>query len=347
MKPIIFIIATILVSGPAAADSGGLQCSEVAKGDALACKARVKSTCTQEKYWDRRKCEDEIASKVDQCHNGAYEAACKAASTIAEDCSTSKFSVSGKTLEQMFAAEFIERYNRVNESAAAYAKFHKEWSACYPVTVRGCGASAETAKECQSAAADYHKLFAKEVDDLLSNGYLDKARAAQGSADELGNADYFAGEVRRQAKVLLGVNAKLRAELRYKEAELNKLIAGADKIDADEAARRAKEVENRRCPRGTPANGAFRKLVETEVRKVKGQTLTAVPVTGAAARSVDNGTLVTRESIPAYVCVVDTSDGKRTCSAQSISFYREKAPASPWTSWAIAWGSLAEVSCKK
>ena len=348
MKPIIIAIVVVLVSGPAAADSSGLQCSEVAKGDVEACKARVKSQCTQEKYWDRRSCEDDVASKMDQCRNGAYAAACKPTRAAAEDCDASRFYPGDKKLEQVFDVKFVETYNRVNESAASYAKFHKEWGACYDVKIEGCFATKDEAKHCQTAAADFHKLYAKEIDDVLGSRYLDKAREIQTHEDELGNASHMADEARRMAKFFLALNAKLRADLRYKEAELQKIVGAADKIDADEAIKHAKEVANSRCPKGTSqASAAFRKLVEPALRKAKNQTLTALPVMGAAVRSVDKGTLVTRESIPAYVCFATTTDGKRTCSAQSVSFYREKAPASPWTSWDVAWGSLAEVSCKK
>jgi hypothetical protein len=325
-RTLVIIIA--LAAGVARAN-GPVQCKDVAKGDAAACAARVKAQCKQEKYWDRRSCEAEIATAADSCLNGQFETACKAARTLRAGCDAGW--TSDATLKQLFDDAWVDKYNKAKDTAAAYAKFHQQWSACYDADLDrdACHADAGDNDECQKAPQLLRDKFTSEVDAMIEHSYTS----------------------REEAKYILALEAKLKPELRYKEKELQKIIDRADEADKRDEAARQKKIANSRCNPGKAASAAFVKLARSFYKGFEEdgdhkRTITSVRTQGGAERYVDRGSLITRESIPAEICSSYSEGGKKHCSAEPISFYREKAPGSPWSSWQIATSGTQEVSCK-
>jgi len=324
------VICMSLVGGIAQAD-GPLQCKDMAKGDTAACTAKVKAQCTQEKYWDKRACEEKIVEAADACLNGQYEAACKAAAPLRKACDTGY--TSGSTIKQLFNDAFVDKYNKSKDAAAQYLKFDQQWSACYrsEFDAKVCYADESHASDCKRAPEEFKRQFTEEIDEMVTRDWT----------------------TREDAKYMLDINAKLKAELRYKEKELQKIVERANEADKKAEIERQKKIASSHCRSGGKAvSSAYMKLVREFYagfeddgdfhRKIK-----SVKLFGGAERYVDRGTLITRESQPAEICSEYTGeDKKQHCSAESISFYREKAPASPWSSWMIATSGTAEVSCK-
>ena len=332
MMRILPTCAVLVMSVPAHAGSP-LQCKDIAKGDVAACNAKVKSQCTQAQYWDRRSCEAALVEAMDSCLNGQYEAACKAAAPLRAACDVG--STQSQTLAQYFTQAFVDKYNKVKDAAAGYAKFHQQWSACYRSefdrTV--CTADDSHAETCQRAPEGFKKILAEETDDVIERGQREPQRGAI------------------EAKLMLGINAKLKPELRYKEKDLQHILELAADADKRDEADRLKAIANSHCRPGKSASAAFMKQAREfykgfEKDGLKNHTITSVRIHGSASRYVDRERLLTIESIPAEICGTYLEDGKKHCSAESVSFYREKAPASPWTSWMIATSGVAEVSCK-
>ena len=324
------VILLLLLGGTAHAD-GPLQCKDIAKGDVAACTAKVKAQCTQEKYWDKRACEQTIVMSADACLNGQYEAACKAASRLRPACDAGY--TSGSTLAQLFNQAFVDKYNKSKEASAQYLKFDQQWSACYrsEFDTKLCSADSSDASDCKRAPEAFRELFTEEIDEMITRNWTTSA----------------------DAQLMLDINAKLKAELRYKEKELQKIVDRHVEADKKAEADRVKAIASSRCRKGgKSASSAFQRLARDFYdgfeddgdfhRKIR-----SVRLFGGTSRWVDQGRLITRESMPAEICseYID-KDKKQHCSAEKISFYREKAPASPWSSWMVATSGTAEVSCK-
>jgi hypothetical protein len=333
MMRILTTCAVLVMSVPAHAGSP-LQCKDIAKGDVAACNAKVKSQCTQAQYWDRRNCEGALVEAMDSCLNGQYEAACKAAAPLRAACDVG--STQSKSLAQYFTQAFADKYNKAKDAAVGYAKFHQQWAACYrsEFDTKVCYADDSHAEECKRAPDGFKKILAEETDEVIKNGTKEPQRG------------------QTEAKLMLDINAKLKPELRYKEKELQHILELSAEADKKDEADRLKAIANSHCkPGGKNASAAFMKQVREfyegfEKDGAKKHTITSVRIHGAASRYVDRERLLTVESMPAEVCGSYVEAGKKHCTAESISFYREKAPASPWTSWMIATSGVAEVSCK-
>ena len=323
------VIGCVLAHIGVARADGYAECKNVLKGDAAACAANVKAQCTQEKYWDRKACENTIATAADSCLNGQFETACKAARALHASCDAGW--TSDSTLKQLFDDAWVDKYNKAKDTAAAYAKFNQQWSTCYKADLDrdACHADAGDNDDCQKAPQLLRDKFTSEIDEMIEHSYTS----------------------REEAKYILALEAKLKPELRYKEKELQKIIDRADEADKKDEADRQKKIANSHCSPGKAASAAFVKLVRSFYKGFEQdgdhkRTITSVRTQGGAERYVDRGSLITRESIPAEVCSSYSEGGKKHCSAEPISFYREKAPGSPWGSWQIATSGTQEVSCK-
>jgi len=240
MKRILVIGCVLACTGAARADNYA-ECKNVVKGDAAACAAKVKAQCTQEKYWDRKACENTIAIAADSCLNGQFETACKAASALRPGCDAGY--TSGATLQQLFDDAWVDKYNKAKDTAAAYAKFHAQWAACYDADLDrdACHASSDAADNCQKAPQRMRDKLTSEVDSLIAHTYT----------------------TREEAKYVLALEAKLKPELRYKEKELQQIVDRADEADKRAEAERQKKIANSRCSPGKAASGAFVSLARS------------------------------------------------------------------------------------
>lgn len=207
----IVTLVIVMTAAPAAADFP-LECKDVLRGDQNACGQKVKTSCTSSDYWNRRRCEEDIVVATDSCRNGAFETACKAALASQQVCSY--YFASDMTLEQMFGETFASSYNRVDAAAADYAQFDKQWSACYEL--RGSQCSASQAEQCRKAPAYYRTTFTHEIDEVLDKQQLRNM-------------------VISDATVLIAANARLRAELRYRDADLKGKLARNEQAERDDA----------------------------------------------------------------------------------------------------------------
>jgi hypothetical protein len=326
------------------------ECKNVEKGDVAACKQRVAKECTQEKYWDKRKCEDAIVAQVDQCFARAadLDKACDAAREIeSKICGASLNLDEGRDRDSNLEA-WIGAANRVAADEQRYAKIVGEWGMCTRGSDRGEGCSLQ-ASACDGATAKLKGQLATAVDALLAKKLSDEARehlaSYKRSQDSLAlaNARHFAEMMKKNAQVFLDITAKIPKALRVKEKELRELVAVADEILADNAKAEDAAIATRRCPAGKKADAKWAKMIKAHIGAKHAK---AIQIMRQGDKQKSRDGLVSTESVPITFCDKGYV-AKDVCAAWKMSVYRERPPGGAWTSWRVAVGGDYRINCKK
>ena len=211
---------------PARADRAGqpAECKEIEKGDVEACTAAVKKSCTQEGYWDRRRCVSELVPKYDACGSPAAEKAAAEGERIYKNYCDSINSFlddpSASNQQASWREDWAKRVQKVDKESAKYAPLDKEWRVC-----SNLGFGEGPLDDCEKAPQRYRESFLTEVQKVLA------------SAD--GPIEY----AKEQAQDLLRIYPLLPEKWRRGEAELQAMVKRADDAAAAEAQKFAADLE--------------------------------------------------------------------------------------------------------
>jgi len=353
-------LTTFLVVGSwtDASAGAGLQCKEMRKGDIDACKATVKKKCTQEKYWDRRRCENDVVVSSDACYTPAFEKSCKVASETYNNLCSKSGATSGRRApakEVNFGkpkevSHFVSAVVSAKEKVAEYREFHEEWKQCYGTPKASCRRTASHFEICENTPAALRATLENAVDELVKRDWVKTAekllKELRGAkyVDEIkhGNVFHFAGKDKRKAKDLLSLQKKLPKSHQYRNRDLKKIVARANAAIKGGKKIQRSIIANRGCPKGKKLKRRYKKLVMAHTDK---KSAKIVRRTGSKRRY--RAGLITKEAIPIVICSAYIEDGEKVCSKTPMSVYREKAPGGSWTSWAASVGNGREINCKK
>lgn len=337
-------VAALTQSGAAAP----MRCKEIKKGNIQACLDSVKSQCTSKSYLEQMDCEERIAIAADACITGDYEEQCAKLRPLVRD-------VCAKLDLWIDAPDaFVERAAKLAQVVADYRAFDSAWSACYSAPVSSsrnvpsqrCIADPSDARACERAPAAYRTALASAIARELGDAVLPTPQQLVAPGAEV-DPDIHTKltSARKTATQLAALNAKLPADLRYKESEIAALAARSDEAIRIYDENLDRLAQKRRCPGGRPPSGEAARLIKSEFSGNDGTRMRATRITGGTTRSVDRATRISSESIPAAVCREFPGD-KPHCAVTTLSVFRDKAPGGPWSSWRLAIGETTRISCK-
>lgn len=292
-------------------------CAAMKKGDVGKCTAEAKKTCTDDDAWGRKQCQYKLVEKYDLCASDAYGQAASSVRPALETFDRSEY-------RSEYSKEWIASVTTVDAQVASFMRVYNDWKACgdRPFT-------ADEAQRVQAAPSNFRKSFQGQVDGALKI-----------AADSKGNESYG----RKVLQEFIDLNAKIPGAYRYKEKELATAMATFDKWEKDGEQSRLDAIASRGCPSGKPLDKAFATLVKRELEQ-DGAKRTIIRQTMARHQDKDGST--SRDNVPVVVCEEVESGGKKTCSSQNMTVFREKPYNGSWGSWQVSVGGGDTINCQK
>lgn len=318
------------------------QCKELPDSARERCETRVEAKCSSlEKYWDRRRCEDEIARKSDPCATPAWERACKQAKKQIHVC---KRPGAQKTL-----AIWAERASSLPAARRDVEQFASKWEQCLGRRPEGCNVHEDDVRKCEQAPKDYARWWKKLVAAQKQRSEIVLRRAEQfrkkGDVTELGH------RIRELEDELKDIAAYVSAA--GKLAFLGATGDELDDVEREVKAERgrlnqtiAKRLSSARCPRSKFRKRGLERRLKAVAQK-SGYKPARLSLEGPP-RSSRTGprerTLV--QDVDAHVCQKPEKKSAERCRIIGITFRREKPDGGRWSQWHPMMGQVEWMLCK-
>ncbi len=326
------VVFAVLANVAPAQAGVGHQCKDLSKPAVNGCQTRVKAECTQDKYFDRRRCEDVIATELDICRGPEFAAAVKAARKA--------YAVCGQT-ETTLTTSWFEVALTIEEQAQSYQSLYAEWSACSKGNRDARYHLSNRNNElCRKAPSKFKANWQAWVDTYFTSNTMDAAQRSLDAAKKdpsdrnLSNLESVSARERRKANQLVAVNSQLPTHLRYKVSELQNAAKMYGMLLNQHQDIERQVIAKRRCPAGKRLPRKFKRILDSASKRNPNPNIKVLVrrQSGAKLRSVNK--LITLETVPIVSCYEYRPEGKdKYCKSNDSSLYREKAPGSPWTSW--------------
>lgn len=333
-------------------------CSEIPKGDKVACEAKAATECASvEGYWPKKRCVSKVAEGFNLCmKDGVFEAMCKERKSAYFDICMKAHELDMNKSSTL--PEFKRRALAFADTLKKAKEFDTEWGACFTAGTRfdtvQCQVRSQDLVMCERAGAIYKKSMSDAVDWYLSTTmpnslrHLDTQLASNFFASARGSviSQLETIETLRLLNQDLPVLAHRDKDLTLASAQFLVLLKRIDK-----AAKEAKASV--RCPKGRNNNKRLVKAMRGSVNKFFGngshaKKVKVLRLNGKKSVTANAFRRETTESYPAVACTegLAASEDANVCRVFSISVKRTKVDRYPWGAWVTYVGNSQEMLCK-